>query len=154
MILPDDENYRKDELDDEVYENIEHFAEALNLQTVEINAIDDAFSGVRLLKEELISDEIYEIIKDSDVKINSRVSVLQSRSPWCFCALGSDGKGEKPPQWVLIRFDMSTTTPKVKMTTDLSEISEFLLEELPLCEDVGDIDQERYPKWRNILSNL
>ena len=152
MILPDDENYRKDELDDEVYENIEHFAEALNLQNrVEINAIDDAFSGVRLLKEELISDEIYDIVKDSDVKINSRVSVLQSRSPWCFCALGSDGKGEKPPQWVLIRFDMSTTTPKVKMTTDLSEISEFLLEELPLCEDVGDIDQERYPKWRNIF---
>ena len=113
MILPDDENYRKDELDDEVYENIEHFAEALNLQNrVEINAIDDAFSGVRLLKEELISDEIYDIVKDSDVKINSRVSVLQSRSPWCFCALGSDGKGEKPPQGVLSRFDMSTTTPK------------------------------------------
>ena len=40
--------------------------------------------------------------------------------------LGLGWKGEKPPQWVLIRFDMSTTTPKVKMTTDLSEISEFV----------------------------
>ena len=152
MILPDEENFRKDENNDEVFENIEDFAEALNLQNrVEINSIDDAFTGVRLLKDNLISDEIYDIVKDSDVKINSRVSVLESSSPWCFCALGSDGVGEKPPQWVLLRLDMSKSTPKVKLTTDLTEISSFLLEELPLCEDVGEIDQNRYPKWRNIF---
>jgi len=146
MILP------SEELDETVYEDIEQFAEAQNLQNkVEISNIDDAFKGVRTLKDELIDDEIYEVVKDLDVKISSRVSVLESSSPWCFCALGSSGQGEKPPQWVLIRLDMSTSTPKVIMTTDLSEISEFLLEELPLCEDVGEIDQERYPRWRNIF---
>lgn len=151
MILPDDD-YSLDEENEETFDNIEQFAEALNLQNrVEINTIDDAFSGVRVLKDELIDDQIYEIVKDSDVKINSRVSVLESRSPWFFCALGSQGDSEKPPQWVLVRLDLSTRTPKVSLTTDLSEISNFLLEELPLCEDVGEIDQSKYPRWRNIF---
>ena len=116
-----------------------------------INAIDDAFSGIRRLKDELIDQEIYDMIKDTDVKVNSRVSILESSSPWFFCALGSHGKTEKPPQWVLVQFDMEKRTPIVHMTTDLTEISEFLLDELPNCEDVTEVDKENYPNWRRIF---
>ena len=120
----------EEEYIDKNFDSLEQFAESLNLQNrVEINSLDDAFSGVRLLKEELIDDDIYDLIKDTSVKINSRVSILESRSPWFFCALGSQGENEKPPQWVLINLDMSTKTPLVHMTTDLSEISSFLLED-------------------------
>ena len=152
MKLPDDSVLEDDESDERVYNSIEEFAEALNLQNrVEINAIEDAFSGIRRLKDELIDQELYDMIKDTDIKVNSRVSILESSSPWFFCALGSHGKTEKPPQWVLVRFDMEKQTPIVQMTTDLSEISEFLLEELPKCEDVTEIDKENYPNWRRIF---
>ena len=156
MKLPDDQQQEmlEEEYIDKNFDSLEQFAESLNLQNrVEINSLDDAFSGVRLLKEELIDDDIYDLIKDTSVKINSRVSILESRSPWFFCALGSQGENEKPPQWVLINLDMSTKTPLVHMTTDLSEISSFLLEELPLCEDVNDIDKINYPKWRKVFVN-
>jgi hypothetical protein len=152
MKLPDDSDYEGEGADKRIYNSIEEFAEALNLQNrVEINAIDDAFSGIRRLKDELIDQEIYDMIKDTDVKVNSRVSILESSSPWFFCALGSHGKTEKPPQWVLVQFEMDKRTPIVHMTTDLTEISEFLLDELPNCEDVTEIDKENYPNWRRIF---
>ena len=124
----------------------------MNLQNrVELHSIDDAFSGVRRLKNELVPDSVYEMIKHTDVKINSRVSILESKSPWFFCALGAHGDTEKPPQWVLIRLDTEKRTPIVHLTTDLSEIADFLIEELPNCEDVADVDKENYPRWRNIF---
>ena len=105
----------------------------LNLQNrVEINAIDDAFSGVRVLKDELISDEIYRIIKDSEVKkfkseidATDLIVLLRSRfKQW---------RETTTVGFTSIRYvDFNS---KVVMTTDLTEIS-GLLEELPMCEDV------------------
>ena len=151
MKLPEDSD-SIDETDEREFNSIEQFAESLNLQNrVELHSIDDAFSGVRRLKRELVPDTVYEMIKDNDVKINARVSILESNSPWFFCALGSNGDTEKPPQWVLIRLDTEKRTPIVHLTTDLSEIAEFLIEELPNCEDVTDVDKEHYPRWRKIF---
>lgn len=152
MKLPDELDSDEVVEDDKEYNSIEEFAESLNLQNrVELHSIEDAFSGVRRLKEELVPNEVYDLIKDTDVKINSRVSILESKSPWFFCALGKNGGTEKPPQWVLVRFDMEKATPIVHLTTDLSEISRFLIEELPNCEDVRDVDKDNYPKWRKIF---
>lgn len=151
MKLPEDSE-QLDDSDDRDFSSIEQFAESLNLQNrVELHSIDDAFSGVRRLKNELVPDSVYEMIKHTDVKINSRVSILESKSPWFFCALGAHGDTEKPPQWVLIRLDTEKRTPIVHLTTDLSEIADFLIEELPNCEDVADVDKENYPRWRNIF---
>ena len=122
MKLPEDSE-QLDDSDDRDFSSIEQFAESLNLQNrVELHSIDDAFSGVRRLKNELVPDSVYEMIKHTDVKINSRVSILESKSPWFFCALGAHGDTEKPPQWVLIRLDTEKRTPIVHLTTDLRRL--------------------------------
>ena len=118
----------------EIADLTDDVSEIANQLFLERHGLEDAFQSVRDLigSKGLVSQETYNQMKESEVKILSKVSLVESREQWCFACISTRKDG--PPIWVLIDGRGLRDTYK-GIETDLGKIVQFLKERLPDAEN-------------------
>jgi hypothetical protein len=84
------------------------------------------FRPIELLKEQFVSKELYQLVKDVKSSIKVRVSFYGSRKHWCFIA--TKGTIKESPKWILLE-------PDVDPIFDFIEVAQKLNQYLPLAEN-------------------
>lgn len=84
------------------------------------------FRPIELLKEQFVSKELYQLVKDVKSSIKVRVSFYKSGKNWCFIA--TKGTIKESPKWILLE-------PDVDPIFDFIEVAQKLNQYLPLAEN-------------------